>query len=294
MSTTVSALESRLARYLGTCQYPVALAYLFGSQARGGTTPFSDVDVAVYLARPDDGPDRAERVQMYLPLLAELRQITPKADLIYINDASPLLGHRIVRDGKLLYARDEKLRVALEARLLQRYFDHQVFYAVRERYLRQRIRKGQMGQGDVAMIDHQAMKARLHYIDEMIGLLRERAKQSKEALAADPRSYHAALYELQTSLEAVTDIAAHLVAALNLGKPEERSDLPRILAEADIIPQPLADALAQALGMRNILVHGYLQVAGDIVYQSLQENLNDLESFSAHILNYLDKSETTL
>lgn len=45
--------------------------------------------------------------------------------------------------------------------------------------------------------------------------------------------------------------------------------------------------------MRNILVHGYLHMARDIVYQSLQENLDDLESFSAYILDYLDKSKTT-
>lgn len=282
-----------MARYLAHCRYPVALAYLFGSEARGQTTPLSDIDVAVYLDRLDGSPHRDEWTRMYLPLLAELRQIEPKIDLVYVNDASPLLGHRIVREGKLLYARDETTRVIMEARLLQRYFDHQNLYAIRDRYLYRRIRQGQLGRGDVAMLDRQTIKMRLHHIDEMVGFLRERASQSEEAFKADPQNYHAALYELQTSLEAVTDIAAHLVAALNLGKPEERSELLHILAKADIIPHSLADALAQALGMRNILVHGYLQVALHVVYQSLQKNLGDLASFCRYILDYLDRPQST-
>ena len=50
-------LEGRLAEYFQHCPYPVTLAYLFGSAARGEATPLSDVDVAVYL----DGLDRAQR-----------------------------------------------------------------------------------------------------------------------------------------------------------------------------------------------------------------------------------------
>lgn len=35
-------------------RYPVAFAYLVGSQASGKTTPLSDVDVAAYFNRPGD------------------------------------------------------------------------------------------------------------------------------------------------------------------------------------------------------------------------------------------------
>jgi len=35
-------------------RYPIAFAYLVGSQASGRTTPLSDVDVAVYFSRPKD------------------------------------------------------------------------------------------------------------------------------------------------------------------------------------------------------------------------------------------------
>jgi len=93
-------LVSKLTKYFATCPYPVTLAYLFGSQARRGATPLSDLDIAVYLA------NGASREELYLPLLAELRRLLKRedVDLIYLNDASPLLGHRIIRDGCLLYA----------------------------------------------------------------------------------------------------------------------------------------------------------------------------------------------
>ena len=143
----------------------------------------------------------------------------------------------------------------------------------------------------IAAWDRQAVEARLDYIDRMLGFLREQANQSQQALQEDPRSYHAALYELQSSLQAVVDIAAQVVDALGQEQPQERGDALGILAKAGIVPSSLAEALVPALSLRETLMREYVHVAPDVVYQFLQENLDDLERFCWRILDYMDRSE---
>ena len=60
-----------LRAYFRRCPHPVTLAYLFGSAARGETTPLSDVDIAVYL----DVPELAKRTRLYSALLADLEEV---------------------------------------------------------------------------------------------------------------------------------------------------------------------------------------------------------------------------
>ena len=97
----------------------------------------------------------------------------------------------------------------------------------------------------------------------------------------------ATLYQLQTCVEAMTDTANHLVAALGLRKPRDRRDLFLILGEEDILDEPLARRLAAAVGLRNVLVHGYLELVLDTVYRTIQEDLGDIESFCRQIIAYL-------
>lgn len=271
-------LLSKLGSYFAACPFPVTLAYLFGSQASGQTTSLSDVDVAVSFVA-EDGEE------FYLALLSDLKRLLQReeVDLIYMHKASPLLRQRIVRDGSLLYARSEQEQVREEARIFSEYFDYMDFHAVQSRYLHQRISQRRMGEGSRDMIDRQVVEERLHYIDEMLKHLKAYATLTLGEFKADREKSHAALYELQTCLEAITDIGNHLVAALNLRKPEERGELMTILGEAGIVPFELAVSLRRALGLRKVIVHGYLSIALDLVHRALQEDLGDIEEFCQHV-----------
>lgn len=53
----------------------------------------------------------------------------------------------------------------------------------------------------------------------------------------------------------------------------------RVLQEAEIIPQDLAQKLSQMVGFRNVMAHDYEDVNYDTVYDILQQGLEDIESF---------------
>ena len=97
----------------------VVLAYLFGSTAAGARTPLSDVDVAVMVRAGVDADVVCGRLMD--ALVRSLK--TERIDLVRLDRAPPPLGYRIVRDGRLLVCRDEKVRQRYVSRTVMRYLD---------------------------------------------------------------------------------------------------------------------------------------------------------------------------
>lgn len=280
------SIVSRLTEYFATCPYPVRWAYLFGSRVQGQTTPLSDVDVGVYL----DEPDPIRRSKYYSFLLFDLTRAAGngEVDLVFLNDAPPLFAYQVI-GGQLLYSADEEHRVAFETNVLREYFDELAWERVRHRLLRARILAGRMGERSGEMINEKMINDRLAYIDAMLARLKSRRSLSMEEFQADVDRRDATLYQLQTCIEAMTDIANHLVAALGFRKPRDRGDLFLILSEEGILNETLARRLAAAVGLRNVLVHGYLELVLDTVYQTIQEDLGDIEDFCCQIITYLEQ-----
>jgi len=89
---------------------------------------------------------------------------------------------------------------------------------------------------------------------------------------------------LQVSIECVIDICGLMVIGLRLGLPAEEDDLFDKLEQAGIITSSRKESLKKMKGFRNILVHEYGQVNDMIVYEILQNNLNDFEAFKQEVL----------
>lgn len=119
-------------------------AYLFGSLARGEAGEMSDVDVAVFL---DEQRSIAERGRLLLELTAELMSRLGRndVDVVALNDAPPLLYHRVLRDGERLLARDLLATTRREGQALSRYCDWVPQLAKIEAAHRRRMAAGEFG-----------------------------------------------------------------------------------------------------------------------------------------------------
>jgi predicted nucleotidyltransferase len=122
----------------------VVAAKLIGSQGRGNPGPLSDIDVGVWYQR---GLDSAARLQLRLDLTHAAAHAlgTEEVDVVLLNDATPLMRHRAIRDGRRLLERDPKARVRLEARALLEYLDTKPLRAELARGLRHRIEEDRLG-----------------------------------------------------------------------------------------------------------------------------------------------------
>lgn len=108
----------------------VVAIYLFGSVARGQSTPSSDVDLAVlYEVTP---PSTLEGLGFELAHELELA-VHRTVDLVVLNRAPADLVHRVLRDGVLVVERDRRRRIEFEVQSRNEYFDLQ---PIRARYRR--------------------------------------------------------------------------------------------------------------------------------------------------------------
>jgi len=118
---TLSAASRAVARSVAR-RPEIQAAYIFGSVAQGRARPDSDIDIAVLLARrvPD-----ARALRYRLRLAADLGAALRRSDVqvIVLNDAPPLLAHRVLSRGVLVYERARAARVRYQVQTAQRYAD---------------------------------------------------------------------------------------------------------------------------------------------------------------------------
>ena len=70
----------------------------------------------------------------------------------------------------------------------------------------------------------------------------------------------------------------------NVEKPETFSDVIKILAKNDVISKEISTQLIKMVRFRNLLGHFYLEIDNIIIYNILQNNIKDFNSFKEAIL----------
>ena len=96
---------------------------------------------------------------------------------------------------------------------------------------------------------------------------------------ADFRNIEAAKHLLQIAVEAMIDLAAHFVARLRLGIPNESAQLFMALADAGWLPLEHAERYTQMTRFRNLIVHLYVDVDLQQLYSIVQNDLDDFRTF---------------
>jgi len=120
--------------------------------------------------------------------------------------------------------------------------------------------------------------------------LKELRGSAQSIFLTDYHLYGLAERYLQLSIECVLDIGTMLVTGLGLRRPERHQDVIQILIEAGVLSPELGARLTGIAGFRNILVHEYLQIDRNLVYQKLQEGVTDFEDFAAEVVRFLQQS----
>jgi predicted nucleotidyltransferase len=85
----------------------VASVYLFGSHAQGREHRESDLDLGALLLW-DRYPTSRDRFEARVDLISDLGSVLGRndVDLVILNDAPPLLGRRIISNGRRIFLAD--------------------------------------------------------------------------------------------------------------------------------------------------------------------------------------------
>lgn len=136
------------------------------------------------------------------------------------------------------------------------------------------------------MVDAESVSSRLDRLSKLLGELEEIRTTGHGAYGSDFRTRLAAAHALQVAVQVCIDIGAHLVAEEGLDSPSDYRDVFASLRSIGLDDQ-LAGRMAEAAGMRNILVHEYLEVDDELVWGAL-DRLDDLREFAAFAQSQLD------
>lgn len=93
---------------------------------------------------------------------------------------------------------------------------------------------------------------------------------------------------LEVSAQAVIDIANRIISIEGLEKPRDYYEAIIRLGKSDILPQNFAQNLAPIAGFRNILVHDYMDINWDEVYNNLLQ-IDDISKFMDHVKSWMKK-----
>nr|MDO8081214.1 nucleotidyltransferase domain-containing protein [Candidatus Freyarchaeota archaeon] len=115
----------------------VIVAYLYGSTVKGYAGEKSDIDIGLVLRRKFE-PDA-----LYPARLAGEIEKKPsvgrEVDLRILNNQSPRFVYQVIKEGKVVFCRDEEERVEFETSITKEYLDFKPFYEEYDKVRRKRI-----------------------------------------------------------------------------------------------------------------------------------------------------------
>lgn len=227
----------------------VRAAFLIGSRVSGNIDRLSDVDFAVLL---DDRFDHQTDLGIRTALISAFR--TEDLGIVVLNYALDRVKASVASLGRLIYEREQ----GAAGDFLTRYRD--------EDYTPDRM-------------EGERMEGYYDHLGDCIAELRDILSEGQEAAFGVRRNRFALERALQLAIQIVMDVSRHYVKNRGVGSPDDPAHAIEILGEHGVIPVDLARRLARAPGLRNRLVHEYVNVNREVLFRDLESGLSDFEEF---------------
>ncbi|MHA1137420.1 MAG: type VII toxin-antitoxin system HepT family RNase toxin [Candidatus Thorarchaeota archaeon] len=140
-------------------------------------------------------------------------------------------------------------------------------------------------------LDPVIVERRLVKILEEVDFLNSIRKQELDDFLRDGKSLRSTAKAIETIVQSIIDISSHIVAQNHWGVTDTYRNTIALLAKHQIISEDLSANLQKVVAMRNILVHQYLDVDFSIVWESLEELVEDALAYIGAIKSYLQNPD---
>ena len=139
------------------------------------------------------------------------------------------------------------------------------------------------------MVDPEVVASRLAVLRTNLRRLQSIIEQGRDTFVSDEDVHLKAERCLQLALQSMLDIGTHLIASDGLARPSKYEDVVPELGRAGVLSAPIVQRLEGAAGVRNILVHDYVRVDHERLFETIREGIPDLESFAREISVLLEE-----
>lgn len=129
---------------------------------------------------------------------------------------------------------------------------------------------------------------RFKELEDNLAILEKLSRIKEGEFVGTPEKYKLAERCLQLAIECVLDVTHYILAQKNLPRAEGGEAI-IALGEHRIIPIEFAQKIKPMAGFRNILVHEYLKIDRNKVYEYTGK-IEDFRKFERYILEFLEKT----
>ncbi|MBU0880325.1 DUF86 domain-containing protein, partial [Patescibacteria group bacterium] len=120
-------------------------------------------------------------------------------------------------------------------------------------------------------------------------LERYKKRFNKKAFLNDELVIDAICKALEETIEIMLTTGNMLIAQKGFRKPEKNDDVFDVLADEKIYSKNLANKLWGLGGFRNILVHNYITIDLNLVYDHLEKGIPAFKEYAKAVAKFLDK-----
>ncbi|MEE8526542.1 MAG: DUF86 domain-containing protein [Thermoanaerobaculia bacterium] len=139
------------------------------------------------------------------------------------------------------------------------------------------------------MVDHEVFRSRLAKLEEYLARLEELARRARAEVLGNAGLMAQVERWMHLAVESAIDLAQHLISSRGWRTPTTNREAFRILREEKVLPSRLAEQMEDWAGLRNVLVHLYLEIDHQLLWTALTEELSQLRDFAAAVAKILDE-----
>jgi uncharacterized protein YutE (UPF0331/DUF86 family) len=137
------------------------------------------------------------------------------------------------------------------------------------------------------MVDRDLIAAKLAELADRVARVRTRCPLTAEELRDDRDALDVVSFNLMLAVQSCADIASHLIAdegwppATNLAGGFNR------LRDEQVLSNATAASLCKAVGLRNVVAHGYAGINPAMVHAAAIDGVGDLDDFAREIAAWI-------
>ena len=139
------------------------------------------------------------------------------------------------------------------------------------------------------MVDRTLILRKLSALEEYLKQIEEYRAISADQYAKDWKTQRVIERTLQMMVEICIDIAGHIISDKRYRVPISYADSFSVLAENKIVDNNLSQSLEKMAKFRNVVVHDYDRIDGEIVIGILRNNIDDFLGFKDAVVNFIRK-----
>jgi len=124
-------------------------------------------------------------------------------------------------------------------------------------------------------------------ISTAITRLYELSEMPKRDFLSDPHKIASAKYFLIVSIKAPIDMCNHVISKNRLRTPDDYADTFRAMGEEGAFSKEFVEKFVEMARFRNKIVHIYWAVDEEIIYEIIQDDIDDIEEFIDRFAKFL-------